>query len=206
MATQVLTTQANSSQEDVTSQHKKRHLPAEVGIWTFIFGDLIVFALFFLIVLYYKGLNQALFHQSQAHLNQFYAMFNTLLLLTSSWFVARGVQAAQKGLAKTASTQFALTILCGVGFATVKYLEYGEKLRAGFTLKTNDFFTCYYMFTGTHLAHVVLGMFMLFLMIRTLRSGTIDARKIRFVEAGAIFWHMVDLLWIVLFALFYLVK
>jgi nitric oxide reductase NorE protein len=195
-----------TSAQPLALDTRARHLPGEIGIWVFIFGDLIVFALFFLIFLYYKGHEQQSFADSQQHLNQFLAAVNTVLMLTSSWLVATGVHAARKGDTRVAITGFRLAILCGAGFAAVKYIEYGEKIGVGITLNTNHFYQCYYMFTGTHLMHVLLGMCMLYLMIYVLRSGAADARRIRFVEAGATFWHMVDLLWIVLFALFYLVK
>jgi len=183
-----------------------RHMPGEVGIWVFIFGDLLVFTTFFLIFMYYRGAEGAVFSESREHMNQLYAVINTALMLTSSWFVAMGVQDVREDLRDRAARMFNLAFLCGAGFAVVKYFEYSEKLGAGITFHTNDFFSCYYVFTVTHLMHVLMGMLMLKLMIRKQNSSSTRFQKIRFVEAGASFWHLVDLLWIVLFALFYLLK
>jgi nitric oxide reductase NorE protein len=101
---------------------------------------------------------------------------------------------------------FALGVLCGVGFAIVKVLEYGEKIRAGITFNTNDFFMYYYVFTGIHFLHVLIGMGVLIGLGLYSRSGGFTAGKIRNLETGASFWHLVDLLWIVLFALLYLIN
>lgn len=185
---------------------KDRHLPGEVGIWVLIFGDLFAFTLLFIIFMYYRGAEPDVFVEAHGHMNQIFGAINTLLLLTSSWCVATGVQAARRGQGQLAANGFIVAVCCGLGFALVKYFEYGEKLRGGLTFMTNKFYHCYYMFTAIHLFHVTLGMVFLYLMARTARSGRIDAGKMRFMEAGASFWHMVDLLWIALFAFFYLVQ
>lgn len=184
----------------------KRHMPGEEGIWVFIFGDMMVFSLFFITFLYYRGQNPDLFVTSQTHLNQAFGVLNTFFMLTSSWFVAMGVHAARKNLGKLTPICFGLAFLCGLGFAIVKFLEYSEKIRAGITLNTNDFFMYYYMFTGIHFMHVMIGMGVLATLGRYSWSGNFDAVKLRNIESGASFWHLVDLLWIVLFALLYLVK
>jgi len=183
-----------------------RHMPGEAGIWLFIVGDMIVFSLFFVTFLYYRGQNIELFQASQAHLNQAFGAINTFIMLTSSWFVAKAVYAARKNMGKVTPAFFILGFLCGLGFAVVKIFEYSEKIRAGITLTTDDFFMYYYMFTGIHFMHVLIGMGVLAFMARYSWSGGFDAKKIRHLESGASFWHVVDLLWIVLFALLYLVK
>lgn len=87
----------------------------------------------------------------------------------------------------------------------VKFFEYSPKLHAGITISTNDFFMLYFVYTGIHLIHVVIGTGVLITLAVYVRSGGIDAIKVRNLESGASFWHLVDLLWIVLFALLYLV-
>ena len=181
-------------------------MPGEIGIWLFIFGDMMVFSLFFITFVYNRGHNVELFQTSQTHLNQTLGALNTLFMLSSSWFVASAVQAARRNLGKVTPLCFMLALLCGLGFAVVKFFEYGEKIRAGITLNTNDFFMFYYMFTGIHFMHVMLGMGVLIFMTRYSWSGDFTAKKIGHLESGASFWHVVDLLWIVLFALLYLVK
>jgi len=183
-----------------------RRIPGEEGIWVFIALDTLTFSIFFLTFLYYRGQNVALFTQSQAHLSQALGLANTLLMLSSSWFVATAVHAARRGLGRVTPVCFCLAFLCGVGFGIVKFIEYGAKIRAGITPNTNDFYMYYYMFTGIHFMHVLIGMGVLAGLARYSWAGGLDAKKIRNLESGASFWHVVDLLWIVLFALLYLVK
>ena len=127
-------------------------------------------------------------------------------MLTSSWFVATALQAARRNRGKLAPICFMLAILCCVCFGVVKVLEYGEKIRIGITLTTNDFYMYYYMFTGIHFLHALIGSGVLAYLARISWAGDCDAKTLRNLESGGSFWHLVDLLWIVLFALFYLVK
>ena len=183
-----------------------RHLPGEAGIWIFILGDMLIFSLFFCVFTYYRALDVNLFIESQSKLNQNFGAFNTLLLLSSSWFVVMGLQAVRKNRALRASRLFGLGLMCGIGFSIVKFFEYGEKIRHGIYLTTNDFFMYYYIFTGIHFLHVIIGMAVLIFLILKARKGNFTAHDIQTFEAGAAYWHMVDLLWIVLFPLLYLVK
>jgi len=182
------------------------HIPGDPGIWVLISGDLAIFSLFFVVFLYYRGLNIELFAASQARLNQAFGALNTLLMLSSSWFVALSVRGARQSMRRMTALGFGLAFLCGVAFAIVKIFEYGEKLRAGITPSTNDFFMYYYVFTGIHLGHVLIGMGVLAGLGLYSRGGGFDARMVRNLETGASFWHLVDLLWIVLFALLYLLR
>jgi nitric oxide reductase NorE protein len=181
-------------------------LPGEVGIWVFIAGDLAIFSLFFLTYLYYRGEDVTLFNASQQQLSITYGTVNTLLMLTSSWFVASAVHALRQSQRSIAQACLMLGIACGASFGIVKVFEYGEKIRAGLTLNSNDFYIYYYMLTGIHLLHVIIGMGVLVYLLRLAGTGRRDAVTLRNVESGASFWHVVDVLWIVLFALLYLVR
>ncbi|THJ33171.1 cytochrome c oxidase subunit 3, partial [Candidatus Frankia alpina] len=99
---------------------------------------------------------------------------------------------------------FALAMLCGLGFAAGKALEYGEKLHAGITPTTNAFYMYYYVLTGVHAFHVVVGMCVLAFLWRATRNTTRPPKTVT-IEACASYWHMVDVLWIVLFPLLYLI-
>jgi len=182
------------------------HIPGEPGIWILICGDLLVFSLFFGVFLYSRSQSVEIFRAAQSHLNQAFGALNTLLMLSSSWFVALGVRAARQSLGRSSPRFFAFALLCGAAFVVVKVFEYGEKLRAGITLLTNDFFMYYFVFTGIHLLHVVIGMGVLSALALYSRSGGFTAGKIRNLETGASFWHLVDVLWIVLFPILYLVR
>lgn len=182
----------------------KNHVPGEVGIWMFILGDMVIFGLFFLVYVYYRGLDVDLYRQSQARLNQHYGALNTLLLLASSWLVVMGVEKARHGFGRKAMPFFAAALACGAGFSVVKVVEYSDKLAADITITSNDFFMYYYIFTGLHFLHVVIGMGVLTFLILKTRSESFQSSDMIMVESGASFWHLVDLLWIILFPLLYL--
>ena len=198
------------STASVFTDTKQGHLriPGEAGIWLFIFGDLIMFSLFFGTFLFYRADDPALYNASQETLSETFGVFNTALMLSSSWFVAMAVSAARKNMIKAPLILFSLAFLCGAGFGVVKFLEYGEKIGNGITLVTNDFYMYYFLFTGIHCLHVLVGMGVLAFLIFycKARKGVYTGHDLRNIESGGCFWHVVDLLWIVLFALLYLVK
>ena len=182
------------------------HVPGEVGIWVFVLGDMTVFAMLFAGFVWYRSEQLALYLQSQAALNQAFGAINTLLLLTSSWFVVMGTDAARRDARALARRLFAAAFLCGLGFALVKFFEYREKVMQGLTPVANEFYSFYYMLTGLHLLHVLIGMAVLvFVFLRT-GAGIKTPQDRSFLESSATYWHMVDLLWIVLFPLLYLMK
>lgn len=190
-----------------TSRHPEpRHIPGEAGLWVFIIGDLTVFAVFFGTYLAYRSQNTALYNASQLALNQTYGAVNTLLLLTSSLFVALGVNAVRHQAGTVAPKLFAGALACGLGFAAMKFLEYGEKFADGITPATDEFFVYYFILTGVHFFHVVLGIGVLTALIVKSRTRQGDVQRFVFIEGGACLWHMVDLLWIILFPLLYLVR
>lgn len=183
---------------------RRTHLPGEEGVWLFIGGDLVLFTLLFCVFLSLRAEQLAVFTEGRAQLNQVWGLVNTLLMLSSSWCVATAIQAARRQRANAAAGCLAVALACGAAFWIVKIFEYGEKISAGTTLTTNDFFMLYFIYTGIHLIHVTIGMGVLGWMIAYTRGGTLDAPRLRNLESGASFWHLVDLLWIVLFALLYL--
>lgn len=179
-------------------------MPGETGIWIIIFGDMLIFALMFGVFLFYRRADRALFESSQAHMNQTYGLINTFLMLTSSWFVAMAVQAARAHRTRVTVLMLRLGFACGLGFAVIKVADYAQKMREGIVLNSNDFYMYYYVFTGIHFMHVLIGMGVLAFMAQYASKGNFSAVKIGHIESGASFWHLVDLLWIALFALLYL--
>lgn len=190
----------------VARSRAERHLPGEEGVWVFIMGDMVVFALFFAVFVWYRGLDPVLFSESQATLNAGYGLFNTCLLLTSSWFVVLAMNAVRRDLDRQAALLFVLAFLCGLGFSLIKVLEYSEKIAADLTPVSNDFYMFYYILTGLHFVHVIIGMVVMLFMALLARRGVSRSGGLSFLEGGASYWHMVDLLWIVLFPLIYLMK
>lgn len=183
------------------------HLPGEPGVWVLIGGDMLVFSLFFLTYLAYRNASPAIYGQAQALLDVRLGLLNTILLLTSSWFVASAVRAARGRDPRRGSTLMIFALLCGAGFVVVKAFEYHGKFNAGINIASNEFFMFYFMLTGIHLFHVLVGLgVLLAIRIKMRRSATLSRQDISFIESGATFWHLVDLLWIVLFPLLYLMR
>ena len=187
------------------SREESRFIPGEEGVWVFVLGDMMVFGCFFLVFLYYRGFDPEGFNAAQATLNVNLGALNTILLLTGSWFVATAVEKLRAGQANLASRYFWGGWACGAGFSIVKIIEYREKVGEGYTLITNDFFMYYYVLTGIHFLHLIVGMGVLTFLALKARAATADG-DMRLFEAGGVYWHMVDLLWIVLFPLIYLVR
>lgn len=174
-------------------------------MWVFILGDVMVFSLFFATYVWYRGENPVLYAASQRTLNEDFGAINTLLLLTSSWFVAAALARVRRGARAGAALLIALGMLCGLGFVGIKFAEYHAKFAAGITILTDEFFMFYFMLTGIHFMHVMIGLgvltYLFFALRRPARAGEIQT-----FEGGAAFWHLVDLLWVVLFALLYLMR
>lgn len=179
-----------------------RRIPGEGGVWLLVGGDLLAFSLFFLVFSYYRHLQPEVFEAARQTLNRRIGLTNTLVLLTSSLFVAIGVRRVLADRAG-AGRMFLAAMGCGGLFIVLKAVEYGQKIAHGITPLTNDFYLYYFAFTGIHLAHVVIGSGGLFVMAQVSRREASPTRSL-IVECGATFWHLVDLLWIMLFALFYL--
>lgn len=182
------------------------HVPGEIGIWLFILGDAVLFSLLFGLFLYYRAGDPELFAASRTELSLGLGLLNTVLLLSSSWCVASALRAARAEAGVLAAHCLWAAIACSVGFMVVKAFEYTPKISAGITLSTNDFFMFYFVYTGIHLIHVVIGTGVLIWMASYTASCPSSEAKIRNLESGASFWHLVDLLWIVLFALLYLIS
>lgn len=195
------------SELGTTGRERRRtrdgHVPGESGLWVLILGDMTIFGVFFAVYTYDRATNWQLFTASQQTLNGTIGLTNTGLLLLSSLLVVLGVRAVRGGEAARAPKFFALAWVCGLGFAANKAIEYTELLHAGHTPATNGFYTYYFVFTGIHATHLLVGMCVLALMWFTTRRPSATSRT-AFVEGCASYWHLVDVLWIVLFPLLYL--
>lgn len=179
-------------------------IPGEAGIWIFIGGDLIIFSVFFILIALGQQQHSEIFAQSRQQLDLGVGVLNTLLLLTGSWFVAMGVARAKAGGGAGLSRYINLGILCGLGFIANKGVEWAGKFSLGLSPMTNEFFMYFFMFTGIHLLHVIVGIAVLLGLRGISRQYPLTPRQQRSIETGALFWHLVDLLWIALFALLYL--
>jgi nitric oxide reductase NorE protein len=197
-----LDTATASSMSD--AERQRVHTPGDGHMWVMVLGDLIIFGAYFIIFMVYRAMKPQEFLTSQEHLNINIGVLNTLVLLASSWFIARSVQTARADDYAQALRLTYLGGLCGVAFILIKAYEWSTKIAAGYTISSNEFFMFYYMLTGVHLFHVALGLLILGITVRELRNPR--RQRLFMVESGATYWHMVDLLWIVIFALLYVMR
>jgi nitric oxide reductase NorE protein len=181
-----------------------RYLPAEVGLWAFVIADTLLFGILINVHAFDRVNHAAQFRAAQAALDASFGFANTLLLLTSSCFVALSLKAL-RNRQRGAVAWLASAIACGCAFAVIKGAEYTREARAGFTPTTNEFFMNYYMLTGLHLLHLLVGLVVLLFMACIARNPDVTADQ-RAFESGAVYWHMVDLLWLLIFPVLYLVR
>jgi len=189
-----------------TDRVKPRRLPGVDGVWVFIGADSVIFAILFLSFMQDRLKNPAIFEASRQTLNMNVGGIDTLILLTSSWSVALAVQAMKRDLVDREPLLLLGGAVTGLMFMVSKAIEYFQKFAHGITPGTNPFFMWYFTLTGIHLIHVVVGTSMLtYLWVRS-RRGTYDHLHKAVPESVASYWHLVDLLWVVIFPLLYLQK
>jgi nitric oxide reductase NorE protein len=183
-----------------------RRLPGVEGVWVFIFADMGVFAIMFGSYMVDRSKNLELFEESRRALSLTFGGVNTLILVTSSLLVVLGLDALKFERPRWAPVFFGLALTCGLAFMVSKALEYTAKIEAGITLLTNDFFMYYFTLTVMHLVHVTAGNVVLAVLCFKSRSMPASGGSLTVYESGATYWHMVDLLWVCLFPLLYLVR
>ena len=178
------------------------HTPGEPGLWVFILGDMSLFGAFFVVLLWQRRATPRTFEESARELLRFIGVINTAVLLLSSYLVVSALWAHRQGCWRRARISVLAALLCAAVFATLKVIEYLHVLRGGQGPTTNQFYTFYFVLTGVHLLHVMIGAGLLTAWLQQLRG---HGSQSRFVEGVAVYWHMVDLLWVVIFTLLYLV-
>lgn len=181
----------------------KHSLPGDLAMWCFILAELLVFGIFFIAYALTRARHVELFNASQLTLDRSSGFLNTLLLVTSSYFVVRAVAAMQKGSGRICARWLCAAIACGAFFVILKLVEFAAKIDADITMSTNSFYM-FYLFLGFfHFMHVILGMLILGAVALKAWQGGYTGSHYEGVETGAAYWHMVDLAWIILFPLIY---
>jgi len=181
------------------------HTPAFPGIWYFVIADCIGFAIFFFVFMTERLPQAELFDASAQQLDARIGLANTLILITSSWLVALAAQATRRGELSRARWLLPGALLTGSGFAILKGIEYGIKISHGISPLTNPFYMFYFILTGVHFLHYLVGMVVLVILslkVRQAEAG--DPAFDTWMESGGIYWHLVDLLWVFLFPMLYL--
>jgi len=185
-----------------TQQYKK--LPGDLAMWFFILAELTVFAVFFIGFAIAEQLNTDMFIDGKAKLHPMAGLINTLALITSSFFVALALKKIQQQLTKPTAIYLALAQVFAIVYIIVKIGEYQFLFDAGIDIETNTFFTLYFLITGFHLMHILLGMVIVaYMTAQSLKRKY--QQELSGFEAGACYWHMVDMLWIILFPLIYII-
>jgi nitric oxide reductase NorE protein len=181
-----------------------RFVPGQPDMWVFVLFEALVFTSYFTVYVIRRTQSLDLFLQSQAQLDLRVGVFNTLVLLVSSWSVARSVQAAREGSFRAALNNAVLTMLFGIVFLVSKVLEWATEIEHGFSFATDEFFSFYYFLTGIHFLHLLIGFVFLGVAVYQIKSPARRSQEL--VETCATYWHTVDFLWVLIFALLYVMR
>jgi cytochrome c oxidase subunit III len=202
------------SPENSTDHGHHDHVGAKLGMWIFLFTELILFGGLFLAYSAYRRLHPAQFHRASQELNLVLGVVNTLVLLTSSLTMALSISAIRQGKKRHSTGFLAATILLGCLFLVNKYFEWTAKIHHGIypgspSLMQREpgerlFFGLYYSMTGLHGVHVVVGVSVLLVMLWLLGRDRIRQDAFILLENAGLYWHLVDVVWIFLLPLFYL--
>ena len=190
----------------VTNSDIRRYPPGDLAIWIFILAELLVFAAFFAAYAFTRMQHVELFNQYQQQLDRRAALINTLALITSSYFVVRAVAAIRTDNRQSCINWLLGALGMGLVFLLVKGAEYAHHFGQGINLSTNTFYMFYLSLTFFHFMHVIMGMVILGAVALFARQGRYSAREHTGVESGASYWHMVDLVWLILFPLVYVMR
>ncbi|MEP3047026.1 MAG: cytochrome c oxidase subunit 3 family protein [Roseibium sp.] len=173
-------------------------LPGELMMWVLIISELLVFGAGLAAFLGVRITDPAGFAAAQDHLHRMQAGVNTVVLITSGYFAACALRFSIANRTSAARLSLFGAMVLGIVFLLIKVWEYAEKIEHGISTETHPFFTFYYLLTGFHAAHVVAGILILGLVTWF--------AKPRNIEVAAAFWHMVDLVWVLLFPVIYLLR
>ena len=187
---------------------------AKLGMWLFLFTEMMLFGGLFLLYSAYRSQHPLEFHAASEELNVVIGVFNTLVLLTSSCTLALSLSAVDKGNTRRAQRLLTATLLLGALFLADKGYEWSIEIGRGIypngpqLLKRGPgeilFFGLYFTMTGLHGVHVLAGMALLSFALIQLRRGRIRQGDSGFLENAGLYWHLVDVIWIFLLPLFYL--
>lgn len=193
----------------------KDYIGAKLGMWLFLFTELLLFGGLFLMYAVYLARYPHEFATAGRQLDLILGTINTLVLLTSSLLAAMAVTAIQRDERLRSIRLLSGTILCAASFMAIKYVEWSAKFSHGIYLGSERlkagapgesvFFSLYYMTTGIHGLHVLIGMALLGWVASRVASGKVNNADYVLLENSALYWHLVDLIWIFIFPFYYLI-
>ena len=176
--------------------------PGGILLWIIIILELVTFGVALIAMVISSKENPTVFHESRLLLNTTFGTVNTVFLITSGFFMAVSVNYLKQKNTKKALLFLTLTMFGGLLFLVLKGIEYSDKIDAGLTIGYNTFFTFYWMLTLFHVIHVLVGLVILISVYFGLKKE-VSTTTIEDVEASAAFWHMCDLIWLLLFPIIY---
>lgn len=190
-------------------------LISKTGMWFFLFTEMLLFGGLFVVYSVYRYRNAAAFHLGAEELSLVIGTINTIILLTSSATIAMSITALQKKNKKFSLLLLGITILLGLAFLVNKYFEWGghikEHIYPGSSVLAlrgqGDvlFFGLYFFMTGLHALHIIIGLVFIGVITAKIKRNKIDPENFVLLENSGLYWHLVDLIWIFLFPLFYLI-
>lgn len=199
----------------VNSGHLRDDEASKLGMWLFLFTELLLFGGLFLVYTIYRYLNPGAFLMSSLELSIPLGTINTVVLLTSSLTVAMSITAMQKGNIKLSKQLIWATLVFAMVFLVIKYFEWAAKFQHGlfpgmehYAALDNGsrlFFFLYFFLTGLHGLHVVIGGIVLAFVIYGINKKQVQPDRYVFLENAGLYWHLVDVIWIFLFPLLYLI-
>jgi len=199
----------------MTVDTHKDYTGSKIGMWLFLLSEILLFGGLFILYAVYRFKNPTEFHLAAGELNRPFGTLNTLLLITSSLTMALSISFLQKGNQRLSQLFLAATLFFGLFFLGIKYFEWSGKIHHGIYpnspgLLTRGkgevlFFGLYYSMTGLHGLHVLVGLCILFAMLLLMKKGSVSKDHFVPLENSGLYWHLVDIVWIFLFPLFYLI-
>ncbi|MDT3696584.1 MAG: cytochrome c oxidase subunit 3 family protein [Ignavibacterium sp.] len=204
-----------SLQEHTVTYIHRDDVGARMGMWLFLFTELLLFGGMFILYSIYRFTYPDEFHLAAKELNTIIGTFNTAILLTSSLTMALSIAAIQRNKKSLSVFLQFITIVLALGFMVNKYFEWGAKFSHGIYPGSDIllakpageiiFFGLYYVMTGLHGLHVIIGIVLIAIMMRFTSKGIIKSDSYVKLETIGLYWHLVDIIWIFLFPLFYLI-
>jgi len=204
-----------TGQTDAHAVHLHRDdAGSRMGMWLFLFTELILFGGLFIIYAVYRYTHQMEFHLAAQELNSSIGLINTIILLTSSMTMAMSITALQKGNKALSMALVSATMILALGFMVNKFFEWSAKFAHGIYPGSADlmnrpqgevlYFGLYFVMTGLHALHVVIGLTILAVNLSFISRNIVTGSNSVKLETAGLYWHLVDLIWIFLFPLFYL--
>lgn len=179
--------------------------PGGILIWFLIILEIFTFLGGIMVFLTYRNDEPILFHEAQQQLNSLVGTINTVVLIISGYFIANALTFIKTNQQQKAANAILISLGLGVVFLIIKSTEYYLKINEGIGFTENTFFTFYWMMTGFHFIHVLFGIGLLSYMYLGIKKNTYHADNYFDVETSATYWHLCDLIWILIFPIFYLI-